>query len=62
MKILAKYLDAKLTVCQCSFGKNIEVIFEIEDKFKVNFVQTLLIEPLTVAKTLVQENNNGKSR
>ncbi|KAB1203065.1 hypothetical protein CJ030_MR8G005547 [Morella rubra] len=24
VKILAKYLDAKLTVCQCSFGKNIE--------------------------------------
>ncbi|KAK7843256.1 hypothetical protein CFP56_012772 [Quercus suber] len=28
VKILARYLDAKLIVCQCSFGENIEVMIE----------------------------------
>jgi hypothetical protein len=41
VKILARYLDAKLTVCQCSVGENIEVMFKIEIKFNVDFLQNL---------------------
>lgn len=58
VKILARYLDAKLTVCQCSFGQNMEVMCKIDNKFNVDFFfVTKTCSSNYLATTWVQDNN-----
>ncbi|KAH7578391.1 hypothetical protein JRO89_XS01G0375900 [Xanthoceras sorbifolium] len=47
VKILSIYLDAKLTVCRCSSGRDTEVMSETENKLTFILFKTMLTHPLT---------------
>lgn len=46
-KIMSRYLDARLTVCQCSFGENFEVILNLEAQCEFFMKCCFMLSPAT---------------